>query len=251
MKLRNFIFFLSLMFLTNNAFAEAQTRSQGQGWTLGLGAAYKTSPYRGVENKTTPFPLLSYQGERVFLRGPQAGYILIKEKGFAVTVLGNYRLQGYESSDSRFLKGMEDRHGTLESGLQASFKNSFGQIRLTWLSDLLNEHSGHEAKMTLSKSFRFKKLMIVPSVDATWQSEQLADYYYGVEQKEARFDRPAYQVDSTLVYSAGLMVNFMMNERWSITSRVSLVKLSDEISDSPIVNEDIATKGFLGVGYRF
>ena len=219
--------------------------------SLGLGAIYSSNPYRGADNEITPFPLLNYEGERFFLRGTRLGYHLFKQDRFAVTLLGSYRGEGYESGDSSFLQGMADRDGTFEAGLQTSLVTSLGQFRASLLSDVLDEHNGHEARLTFSKRFSLQKILVSPSASLIWQSGQLANYYYGVRMAEATMNRPAYKVDSAFLVQLGLMTNYRLSEHWSVSGRIALTRLADEISDSPIVEDDFVTSAFVGIGYRF
>ena len=84
-----------------------------------------------------------------------------------------------------------------------------------------------------------------------WQSGQLANYYYGVRGSEATVARPAYKADSSLLLQAGVSADYPLNAHWSINARAVLTRLADEISDSPIVEDDYIVSGFIGVGYRF
>ncbi len=237
---------------SNSSFAAASSAGgRQQTFTLGLGAAFSSNPYRGADSEIIPLPLLTYERERFFVRGTNVGYHLYKQKDLTLSLLGSYRMAGYDSGDSAFLQGMADRDGTLEAGLQASLETSLGQFRATLLSDVLDEHNGHEAKLTFSKRFPLQNFFVSPSVSVIWQSGQLADYYYGVRATEATIARPAYQVDSSILMQLGLMMNYLFNERWSISGRIAVTRLADEISDSPIVEDDQVTSAFIGVGYRF
>ena len=108
-----------------------------------------------------------------------------------------------------FLNGREsDRDGTFEAGLQASLVTSLGQFRASLLCDVLDEHNGHEAKLTFSKRFSLEKVSVSPTASLIWKSGQLANYYYGVRMAEATMNRPAYKVDSSLLVQLGLMTNY-------------------------------------------
>ena len=64
-------------------------------------------------------------------------------------------------------------------------------------------------------------------------------------------NRPAYKVDSAFLVQLGLMTNYRLSEHWSVSGRIALTRLADEISDSPIVEDDFVTSAFVGIGYRF
>ena len=249
----HFVCLLLLVFtLCDSSFAATSNAAgRQQAFTLGLGAVFSSNPYRGADSEFIPLPLLMYEGERFFVRGTSVGYHLLKQKDLTLSLLGSYRMAGYDSGDSAFLQGMADRDGTLEAGLQASLATSLGQFRATVLSDVLDEHNGQEAKLTFSKRFPVQSVFVSPFVSAIWQSGQLVNYYYGVRATEATSARPAYQADSSILLQLGLMTNYMFNERWLISGWIAVTRLADEISDSPIVADELVPSAFVGIGYRF
>ena len=75
---------------SSTSLAEISNKGKKQlNLSLGLGAVYSSTPYRGADSELTPFPLVSYEGERFFLRGTRLGYHLFKKDRFAVTLLGS------------------------------------------------------------------------------------------------------------------------------------------------------------------
>ncbi len=255
--MRKFTFRLLCIFLliftwSSSSFAESSNASGRQhNLTLGLGTVFSTNPYQGADWKINPLPLLTYEGDHFFVRGTNAGYHLFKQNNLTLSLLGSYRMAGYDSGDSPFLQGMADREETLEAGLQVSLATSFGHFSATLLSDVLDEHNGQEAKLTFSKRFPVQNFFVSPFVSAIWQSDQLVDYYYGVRTTEATIARPAYQVNNSILMQIGLMANYLFSEHWSISGRVSMTRLADEISDSPIVDDDLVTSVFFSIGYQF
>jgi outer membrane protein len=249
----HFLCLLLLVFgLCHSSYAATSSApGKQQPLLLGLGAVFSDNPYRGVNSEFLPLPFLSYEGERFFVRGITAGYHLFKQEDLTISMLGSYRMAGYESGDSAFLQGMADRDGTLEAGLQATLATSLGRFHGTVLSDILDEHNGQEAKLTFSKRLPLQNFSVSPFVSLIWQTGQLTDYYYGVRAAEATLARPAYEVDSSILMQVGLMANYMFDQHWAINGRIAVTRLSDEISDSPIVEDDLVPGAFIGIGYRF
>jgi len=246
------LFFLIALTGTGNSLAEnSSTNRTPLKLNAGLGAFYRSNPYRGADSDIIPFPLLTYEGRNFFLRGTKLGYHLFKKESLILSLLGSYRGDGYESGDSSFLQGMEDRDGTLEAGLQASVATPFGRLSASLLSDVLSEHSGHEVKISLSKRFSLQKLSVIPSASVIWQSSQLTNYYYGVRTIETSMNRPAYKVGSSSLVKLGVMMNYRLVDRWSVTGQFGVIRLADKITDSPIVEDDFVASGFVGCGYQF
>jgi outer membrane protein len=236
----------------NSSFAEvSNTNARSSSLTLGLASSVSTNPYRGADRDILVLPLVAYEGERFFVRGTNVGYHLAKQNNLTLSLLSSYRIAGYDSGDSDFLRGMADRDGTLEAGLQVSLPTALGLFSVTLLSDVLDEHNGHEAKLTFSKRFPLQGFVVSPFVSVIWQSSQLANYYYGVRSTEATIARPAYQVDSSVLVQIGLLANYLFREHWSLSGGLAVTRLADEITSSPIVEDDHVTRLFVGVGYRF
>ncbi|MFO7813686.1 MAG: MipA/OmpV family protein [Pelovirga sp.] len=238
--------FICCSFAENSNAGERQPKL-----TLGLGSVISTNPYRGADRKILALPLLAYEGERFFVRSTTIGYHLVKQNNLTLSLLSSYRMAGYDSGDSNFLRGMADRDGTLEAGLQVFLPTSYGQLRATLLSDVLDEHNGHEAKLTFSKRFPLQRFFVSPFVSAIWQSSQLVNYYYGVRSVEASVVRPVYKPDSSVLVQLGVMANYLFREHWSISGQIAVTRLADEISNSPIVKDDLVTSAYIGIGYQF
>jgi MipA family protein len=248
MKIKLILTALLILIAITPALAQDQPAKP---WMLGIGGSYSDGIYRGIDSEFSLLPLISYRGERFFLQGPKLGYKIFKGDDFSVALIGNYRMQGYDSGDSPYLSGMSDRDSTLEAGATATWDAPFGKLQFGILSDLQDNHGGYEIKLSLSKRYRYGRFSVVPTVAALWQSSDMSDYYYGVTTAQATTDRSAYEAEGALIYRGGVSLNYMLTDNWVISSRISAELYPDEISNSPIVEDDFSTSGLLGLGYRF
>jgi outer membrane protein len=119
------------------------------------------------------------------------------------------------------------------------------------LSDLLDKHNDHEAKPTFIKGFTLQRFYVSPFVSAIRQSSQLVNYYYGVRSIEASIARPACPVDSSVLVQPGLMANYLFREHWSVSGRIAVTRLANETNNSPIIEDDLVTSAYVGIGYQF
>ena len=93
---------------------------------------------------------------------------------------------------------------------------------------------------------------ITPALGAKWQSENLADYYYGVEPHEATAARPAYEVGDSLNPRVELRFRkFFGEHRRLFFATLSREWLAGEIRDSPIVGASGTLGGFIGFTRNF
>ena len=225
-------------------------------WAIGGGAGFSTSPYAGMDDDVTPFPLISYHGERLFLQGTSLGVNLFKmKKGPCVlsfAAVGRYEMGGYDSDDSNYLTGMDDRDGAFNAGIRALAKVGRINSRLAFTTDVTGEHDGQQLDFSMGTDFEITdSWSITPSVGAHWLSGNKADYYYGVASHEAIVTRLMYEVDSAINYNVKVATRYRLNQHWMLLGSVGVTLLDDEIQDSPIVDEDHLIDGFAGIQYRF
>ena len=118
-----------------------------QRWVVGALIGYNDKPLEDYddEEKWLAFPLLVYEGERFFIRANQLGIKLTPDHAFKLDVLGKFNgLDAYDSSDSDFLQGMDDRDPAFEAGAQLTWSPQplgFGARALA-VADVSSEYDG-------------------------------------------------------------------------------------------------------------
>ena len=130
MKLiRGLVLSTAALFLSQSVMAEEFSVGQGKRpFSLGLGILYKDKPYRNYSSseKSQPVPIVLYEGEHFFARGATIGWDFMDSDALEVAVIGQYLADGYDTSDSKALKGNGDRDPSFGVG---------GQV--TWTPDKL------------------------------------------------------------------------------------------------------------------
>ena len=221
----------------------------------GAGAIITRNPHKGIGTESRGIPLFFYRREKLSLYGPIVNYSLLKEERWEVRGLARMRFEGYEEDDSRYLRGMDDREWTLELGGSLSRALGEGRVTADVSADVLNEHKGHEVRLSYNYDFRgpanIRDLMVTPSIGVTYRSSQLNDYYYGVRSSEAIPGRPEYDVGDSIGLLTALRLNYRLNERWSVMGMAAVQWLGSEITDSPIVEKDYMASMLLGIMCRF
>ncbi len=220
--------------------------------SAGVGLILSHQPYKGLDYNTTLIPMFDYRKGKFYSRGKRIGYEIFTEENWNLDIIGEMRFDGYERGDSSALSGMDDRDWTVEAGLSWVYDmKDYGEIELSWLFDILDQHGGNELGLSYGYPMRYDKLRITPSVGFKWQSDDLVDYYYGVQGKEARPWRPAYNADSTVNWFTAMTIMYDLNEQWSLFTNLTWTFYGSEISDSPIVDEDSGLSALFGIMYNF
>jgi len=224
--------------------------------TVGLGALYKDKPYKDYDDdeKTSAVPVILYEGENFFVRGSSLGWKFLDSKGLEFAVVGEYANDGYDSSDSDYLKGMDDRDPFFGVGAHVIWNPDALGFKLAAVTDVADNSDGTQVSGSLFYKYRTGDWMFKPSAGFVWQSENYNDYYYGVKNSEVNnsIGRTAYNADDDFNYQLGAVAIYQQKTSpWMFAGGLRYAFLGNEIEDSPIVNDDNELTAFLGVAYTF
>jgi MipA family protein len=219
-------------------------------WGLGIGTRVEQSPYRGESGSADLYPILTYEGERVYLRGTRGGLRLIDKPSFQLEAIAQGRLTNYRGESGQYLEGMF-RTTALDAGLSAIVPTALGEFSLDVLGDISDTHHGYEVAGAWARNWDFGALRLRPTVILTAYSRDLADYYYGVQAAEARPDRPAYSPGSSASVRAALYGSYRLTKNNYLIGSLGVTRYSGSIGDSPIVESATDFTAFAGYQYRF
>jgi MipA family protein len=240
---------------------EGEPRSNG--WGIGLGVAVRDTLYAGEDNRIQPFPLITYQGEHLYLEGTSVGYRVIDTETFTVSGFVAARLDGIETEDfdrralaargiDRYL--LEDRDLAADVGVSAVLKTgSAGEFQLDLRGDATDTSDGYQASLDYRYPFQAGPVRLIPSVGAVAMSDELVNYYYGTLPKEVARGVVDYRPGSAIVVRGGLTAIVPSGPRWIWLASLSADAYPDEITDSPLVDADtdIVPSVFIGVIRNF
>jgi MipA family protein len=252
----NKILIISLMLLICSAAIawEGQNISQADSnsmFSLGPGALITVKPYKGMDSTVYPIPVITAVSAPFYFSIDTAGCRLFSDSNMAFDVIGKWRFDGYDAGKSDDFKGMHDRNMTADVGGEFSIAGNWGNLYARILTDAMGQHDGQEFRVTYAKPFKFEKTKISPSTGVALLSSNLADYYYGVRDNEARPGRPAYNPGASVNWFAGLDANYQLNNDWTLLTSITYYWLDSNIRNSPIVDKDYTMSILAGAMYRF
>lgn len=249
-----------LMPLVVNA-ADATTPSIKQksktSWGLGVAAISFQQPYKDIDRNNLAIPLIYVENDWLYVFGLGAeiklpSYTISPTQTIDFQVASRYDVNGYEASDAKVLRGMEERKGSFLAGGKAIWHNEFADVSAEWLADISGNSDGQVASLGLEKTWRFgEHMMLTPRLTTSWMSDKYVDYYYGVNNSEVRLERPSYEGKSGFNTTLGTRATYLFGQKQSVFLDVSLTKFSKEIEDSPIVDSSSGNRIGLGYMYRF
>ncbi len=242
--------FFIVTFLTI-AFTSSASAKEGGVFSLGVGVVGSTQIYRDMDAKVIPIPFVHYSGDKFYFRGLQMGYKIYDAKSFEVTLFAEGRMDGYDADDSAYFRGMDDRKKSIDGGLRLSKAIQNFKTTIDFKHDLLGVYDGFESSLKLSYIHGGRFGMITPSIGVSYMSENLTDYYYGVQKSEATTQRSAYTSEGSFSPFLGVMMVYRFTPNLSAMANLKASYFADEITNSPLVERDIKYGGVVGISYRF
>jgi outer membrane protein len=242
------------LFLSQSLMADEFSVTKGKRpLSLGLGIAYSDRPYKSYDSseKTQPVPIVLYEGEHFFARGNNIGWDFLDSDVLQVAVIGEYLDEGYDESDSKFLRGNGDKDPTLGVGGQVVWKPDNLGFKFTAVTDVSGNSDGSRVVGDLFYDYKVNSsLMIKPGASIIWQSDDYNDYYYGVRSRAV--NAAPYKADSDVNYRLGVVGVYQQpDSHWLFIGGLSYTFFGDEIKDSTIVSEDNELNALIGVAYTF
>jgi outer membrane protein len=239
--------------------------SQAGEWRVGANLFAGTNPYKGGDDGAALLPVAAYKGERFhanlgnpgisFYRGGSdiggIGYSLYEREGFQLELVGRLRAMGLDPNDEDEWRGLDERKPGFDAGVSLLWETDMGEIDLDLLSDVSNRSKGQEAVLSYAYPFSRGGWILRPEIGVSWHSEDLTDYYFGVDADESRAGRPAYAADASVTPFAGVEIEYAISKQTHLLGGLGIGRLGDGISDSPIVDESGIGGAYLGLTYIF
>lgn len=251
--------------------------------SVALGYGVRTNPL--INNDDIPLivlPQVSYNGERFFLQNLDMGVILHEDDNQQFNLLitpsydqvffhrwdvNNFVLSENLSSGPgpgpTFGPSKDSFHRLIDTeqlrerrmGGLAGFEyaRQFGglDLQVHALQEFTGYHHGQELRVALARHFLQGKHHWVLSGGAIWQSGEVLNYYYGIEEGEGGTQDYRYDPGSGVSGVVRMDWNYRLSERWSLTLTTAYRHLASGIRQSPIVNDDKVITAFVGGVYHF
>ena len=231
-------------------------------WSLGVGAALSDSEYAGEGTRVTPFPLVTYAGERFYWRGIGGGARLLRRGAWSFDATLSARVDGIDRDDFGVaeLAGrgidralLEDRDHGLDLGLAAGWRGAAGQVDIGVKGDVTGASKGVETTLRYGYPLQWGGASITPNISVSHLSNKLANYYYGTLAQEAARGVVDYRPGSATVARVGVDVVRPFAGRWALIGNVSYKRLPGKLADSPLLERDAdgVVSGFIGLARGF
>lgn len=229
--------------------------------SIGIGYGLTTPIYHNDKNDYV-LPIVDLEYDKFFLKGGSTyglslGYKLIEEDNYVLSLYG-MPFGGYEVKNSDMksgYKGIDDRDTQLMAGVELAYYPGIYELQ-TKIAAEYGKEGGH-FNFSISRPYQVtEKLTLIPSVSYVYYDSNFVDYYFGVDSHEV--GKPGGE-NITREFSAreahrvgvGVLGNYRVNDTVSLMGFTGVTKLSGEMSNSPLVDNDVIYILGTGVIYTF
>ena len=222
--------------------------------SVGIGAHVWDTGYRSVDAETYPVPAFWLESEHFYVKGFEAGAYLFKTDRQRLRLGLSYMPLSFDASDSddRRMKRLDDRDASVFANVGYSLITDYGTLNVELGADVSGKSDGMQGNVSFLKRFAFGEFGITPQIGAVWTSENFNNYYYGISRAESKHTGLSrYDANSGVSPYVRLVADWQVTDRISLYAEGSVRALSEEIKDSPMMEDDIMYGFGCGVSYRF
>lgn len=188
--------------------------------------------------------------------GLELGYELMVEDDWELDIIHKTYLPGYEPDilieNSQHgiptLTGLEERSSAEGLGLRYSH---FYQDAILSVDVAAISYSGWVADIFYSQLVPYRNWDIYLGAGFTHYSEQVTDYYAGVNHNEVSASRSYYKAGSSYKAQLELFARHPISEAWSFNGGITQSYYSTAFKNSPLIGKQHLTQVMLGVLYVF
>ncbi len=230
--------------------------------SVGLGAGIMKSPYQGVGTEAQPLPIFNVEWNDFYLKSADVrysmfslGYNFYKTDSLVLSAYANpyggFNVDRADMDDG--YNNIDKRKYQFEGGLKGVYSTPWNGVKIS--GHITGGEEGGHTGISVFRPYRInEKMTLIPRVGFTYFNEDYTDYYFGIDQGEvdrnSKIDK-TYSPDGAYSVSADLAMTYAYNERTTIVTFAGIEKLSSEIDDSPIVEEDVIYRVGVTAAYKF
>lgn len=221
---------------------------------LGAGVGVVEHPYKDYDADVYPVPVINYESDNFWFRGLGGGYYLWNDKADKLSITAYWSPLYFKpgDSDDRRLRELDKRKSTMMAGLSYIHNTEYGFLRTTLAGDTLDNSNGIVWDLAWLYRYTNGALMLTPGIGVQWNSENQNEYYYGVSRKESsRSGLRSYDPESGWNPYLEISANYNFLGDWSVYGTARYTRLSDEVTDSPMVDKSWTGLISTGITYKF
>ena len=218
-----------------------------------IGAAVYTSNLHigteGTQSLVLPYAFFDYQ--RFFARIDEVGIKTFNMGYGYFEVIGKINLDNYTVKST--INGTSiNKSDPIPLGVGTFQETPIGGFFANAYHDFGKSKGALYELLYFSEVETFEKVVIYPQVGIERQSNQYANYYYGINSGQAAMTGyGAYNAPATNNLLAGVMIEIPVIDSWYINVYGKRKWLGSGINNSPVLNRSHQDNIFMALAYRF
>jgi outer membrane protein len=234
------------------------TREYWDDWYAGGSVNVNQQPYLFSDPDILPFPTLTRVRDYTFtrqvtsIREGTALLRVVQNSPWELSLVGSIDARGYDPKDNVLLEGLDRRKWTLLGGLGGAWRGDHLYVETYAQTDLLGRSNGQRYEISFGAPMRLKddRIELIPHIDVVHDSASAIDYYFGVPPDRAVEGRPAFEGRATTGLRLVTRGSYRFSGRFALMGRIGVRFLGDEVTDSPLVDNDTVWSGSVTLVYK-
>lgn len=223
--------------------------------TAGVLATFSDSDY-AVDNKIGVLPSISYDNNRLYVEGIEAGVYTYKDKKHWLRGGITYDSRHFDPNDAKTqtLKALDKRKASVNAHASYMYITPVGGFEIKAATDILDRSNAQTISLAHRSKFVLMnhQLTVYPKFGVTWHSDDYNEYYYGVSAKEAtKTGLSPYQAQSGYSPFVSVSAKYQLNKRWGLFGSQRIDWLSSTQKNSPLTDDKIKTTTHFGATFQF
>lgn len=224
-----------------------------KGWSVGVGTIVNNGIYVGEDTSTLVLPSVRYESDAVSFGVPEGLRVTVLDREplrFSAVIAPRFNDIGGSSAPE--LAGLERQQITADGGVQVDYGFGFGtEVSLRAVTELTGQHGGSEIDLGIQQVLPLGRTPIFLGAGAKWQDAALTGFLYGVGTDETAAGRAAYTPGEAITPYLSARTAVPITERINLFAGVEAAFLPQEVTASPIVDQDLAVSGVVGLSFNF
>ncbi|HDS9361369.1 TPA: MipA/OmpV family protein [Enterobacter cancerogenus] len=223
-------------------------------FSLGAGAVFNESPYKGYNKNTTAVPLISYEGDSFYIRQTTGGWILWKDGKNEISLTASWMPLHFDpdDNDDARMKQLDERKASAFLGGAYYRHERWGSLKVAASGDVMDESGGIVGEVSFFHPVRMERLTLIPSAGVFYSDASYNDYYYGVSGSESRRSGlNQYSAGDSWSPYVGLAAKYQLTQSLFLTASAVYNVLPDDVKNSPMIDRDDSVVLLTGVSWRF
>ncbi|EBO3633855.1 MipA/OmpV family protein [Salmonella enterica] len=222
--------------------------------TLGAGVGVVEHPYKDYDSDVYPVPIVTYESDNFWFRSLGGGYYLLNNNTNKLSVMAYWSPMYFKpgDSDDNRLRQLDKRKSTMMTGFSYVHNTQYGFLRTSVAGDMLDNSNGIVWDLAWLYRYTNGGLTLTPGIGVEWNSENQNEYYYGISHRESyRSGLRNYVPESSWNPYLELSANYNLLGNWSVYGTARYTRLSDEVTNSPMVDKSWTGLLSTGITYKF